>query len=383
MKNDKGRPELSAPLRIIAIYALFSALWIYLSDHALGFFVHDPEIMVRIAVYKGFLFIVVTSLLLYQLIAKYIRKTLESETKFRTLFERMNQGVFYQQADGALIDANPAALSMFGLTREEFLGRRSEDTLRKVIHEDGSPFPSEKHPSIVALKSGKEVQDEVAGIFNPKTVDYQWMIINATPQFRPGEATAFQVFVTMHDITERKRAEETREATIALLRICNEAGSKRELLRELTGFFHGLTGCEAVGVRLKEGDDFPYYETHGFPEEFVLLENSLCAIDQAGEIVLDSFGNPDYTCMCGNILSGRFDPSKPFTPGGSFWSSCTTDLLASTTDDDRQAKTRNRCNGMGYESVALIPLRIHGETFGLFQFNDRRRGRFSAENSSL
>ncbi len=112
----------------------------------------------------------------------------------------------------------------------------------------------------------------------------------------------------------------------------------------------------------------------------MLAENSLCAFDQAGEMVRDNVGHPAYACMCGNILSGRFDPSKPFfTRRGSFWSSCTTELLASTTDEERQAKTRNRCNGEGYESVALVPLRSHGETFGLFQFNDRRRGRFTAE----
>jgi PAS domain S-box-containing protein len=88
--------------------------------------------------------------------------------------------------------------------------------------------------------------------------------------------------------------------------------------------------------------------------------------------------------MCGNVLRGRFDPSKSFfTASGSFWSSCTSELLATTTDADRQAKTRNRCNSEGYESVALIPLRAQGETFGLFQFNDKRKGRFTAGDIAM
>jgi len=177
---------------------------------------------------------------------------------------------------------------------------------------------------------------------------------------------------------------EAREATIELLRICNKAGTLEELMRDLMVHFRNLTGCEAIGVRLREADDFPYFETRGFPEEFVLAENRLCAIDEKGEIVRDGAGHPIYDCMCGNILCGRFDSSKPFfTARGSFWSGCTTDLLASTTDADRQAKTRNRCNGEGYESVALIPLRSHGGTFGLFQFNDKRTGRFTAERIAL
>ena len=52
--------------------------------------------------------------------------------------------------------------------------------------------------------------------------------------------------------------------------------------------------------------------------------------------------------MCGNVICGRFDPSKPFfTAQGSFWTNCTTELLASTTEADRQGRTRNHCNGQG------------------------------------
>jgi PAS domain S-box-containing protein len=183
---------------------------------------------------------------------------------------------------------------------------------------------------------------------------------------------------------QEKGAEEARDATIELLRICNRADNLAELMRDLTLCFRRLTGCEAIGVRLREGDDFPYYETRGFSEEFVLAENRLCAPDPAGMPARDGSRHPALECMCGNVLRGRFDPIKPFfTERGSFWSGCTTELLASTTEADRQSKTRNRCNGEGYESVALIPLRSQGETFGLFQFNDKRKGRFTAEKIAL
>jgi two-component system CheB/CheR fusion protein len=42
-------------------------------------------------------------------------------------------------------------------------------------------------------------------------------------------------------------------------------------------------------------------------------------------------------------------------------------------------RTRNRCNGEGYESVALIPLRMGDVTIGLLQLNDRRTDRFTAD----
>ena len=88
--------------------------------------------------------------------------------------------------------------------------------------------------------------------------------------------------------------------------------------------------------------------------------------------------------MCGNVICGRFDPSKPFfTAKGSFWTNCTTELLASTSEADRQGRTRNRCNGEGYESVALLPLGVGEERLGLLQLKDRRQGRFSPETIGL
>jgi hypothetical protein len=84
--------------------------------------------------------------------------------------------------------------------------------------------------------------------------------------------------------------------------------------------------------------------------------------------------------MCGNVICGRFDPAMPFfTAKGNFWSNGTTKMLARYTDEDRQARTRNRCNGEGYESVALFRLRTGDETLGLLQLNDHSEGRFTPE----
>ena len=46
----------------------------------------------------------------------------EIQQQYRVMFENMAQGAFYQLADGTLVDVNPAALHMFGLSRDQFLG---------------------------------------------------------------------------------------------------------------------------------------------------------------------------------------------------------------------------------------------------------------------
>ncbi|MGC2062429.1 MAG: CheR family methyltransferase [Thermodesulfovibrionales bacterium] len=201
--------------------------------------------------------------------------------------------------------------------------------------------------------------------------------LHMVPQFNVVRIYAF-------DITERKQAEEERESAVEFLRLVNESRGTDDLIKAATSFFQENSGCEAVGIRLHEEHDYPYFETRGFSKEFVQMESRLCSCDQDGNTVLDDAGNPVLACMCGNVICGSFDPSKPFfTKRGSFWSNCTTELLASTTDADRQARTRNRCNGEGYESVALIGLSIGKERLGLLQLNDRRKGRFTPELIAL
>ena len=176
-----------------------------------------------------------------------------------------------------------------------------------------------------------------------------------------------QWFGTNTDITEQKRADQEREMAVEFLQIVNNSKGPVDLVHSAVNFFRERSGFEAVGIRLKNGDDYPYFETSGFPAELLRLENSLCVKDATGQFICDSDGYPIQECMCGNVICGRFDPSKPFfTTRGSFWTNCTTELLATTTDADRQARTRNRCNGGGYESVALIALRVGEDRLGLF-----------------
>ncbi|OGV78231.1 MAG: hypothetical protein A3K19_04750 [Lentisphaerae bacterium RIFOXYB12_FULL_65_16] len=210
---------------------------------------------------------------------------------------------------------------------------------------------------------------------------------DATPFWARLDATAVQdaqgtrvCRVVIHDITARKFQDEERDLTARLIVLANTPDGFPERLSALTACLQAWSGCEAVGIRLQAGDDYPYYETRGFPSGFVEKEDHLCARGPNGEILHDGKGDPVLECMCGNILRGRFDPAQPFfTAHGSFWTNSTTALLASTTDADRHARVRNRCPAEGYESVALIPLRARQQTFGLLQFNDRQPNRFTPE----
>ena len=158
---------------------------------------------------------------------------------------------------------------------------------------------------------------------------------------------------------------------LKLLRLLNAPSDLDGLIREAANMFHEWSGCEAVGIRLRDGEDYPYFETRGFPTEFVEAENRLCARDLDGQLLRDEQGNPVMECMCGKVLCGRIDRRQPFfTAHGSFWTNSASALLASTREEGCHCRTLSRCNREGYESGALIPLRAGGLTLGLLQCND-------------
>ena len=130
-----------------------------------------------------------------------------SEENYRRLFENMTQGAFFQRADGVLTDCNPALLRIFGVTREEFLGRTSYAPEWRAVREDGTALPPEEHPSMLALRTGEAVRDRIAGLYNPQRDEYRWLSVSAIPLFRTGEERPWQAFVTVQDVTLLKRAE--------------------------------------------------------------------------------------------------------------------------------------------------------------------------------
>ena len=128
----------------------------------------------------------------------------DSEEKHRTLFETMTQGVVYQNAEGLITDANPAAEQILGLSLSQMKGKTSIDPRWKAIHEDGSDFPGENHPIPMALKTGKPVKNVIHGVFHPDNKEYRWIRVNAVPKFRKGESAPYEAYAIFEDITDER-----------------------------------------------------------------------------------------------------------------------------------------------------------------------------------
>jgi len=180
------------------------------------------------------------------------------------------------------------------------------------------------------------------------------------------------------ELSERQRSEETRQLILDLLQLTQPVLTVREFLSLVTTFVKDRFGSDAAGNRYRMNGDFPYFETRGFSREFVEAERSLCSAERSPYGIDAGEKAVPYECTCGAVIEGRIDRSLPFvTPNGSFWTNCASDLVA-TSEAIQSIATRGRCVREGYESIALVPLRLGEETIGLMQVNDRRRGQFPA-----
>ena len=305
-------------------------------------------------------------------IRKTTKEKKESERKYKNLLESLQDLVFTTDTEGKITFANKAFERTMGKKASSFIGTAFS---QYIVTEDRLQFTDSLARK---MKSG-----ELYITCEVRLQSFSWGVrcinFNCTP-LKNEEGQFIGITGTGRDITDQKRIEKEKLLAAMVMRRINNKVYSHNMIKDFITLIKNATNIEAVGLRLEDGDDFPYFETKGFPDDFVKLENSLCVRDLDGQIMRDEIGKPFLECMCGNVIRGRTDPSFPFfTKGGSFWSNCTTDLLKNTTEKERQARTRNRCNGEGYESVALIPLRTRDGIIGLLQLNDHRKNCFTPE----
>jgi PAS domain S-box-containing protein len=302
----------------------------------------------------------------YAIERKRVADALKESSVFNALLLQTSPlGIDIVDEDGQILFVSPGLEAIVG---ESPVGRRCWEAYRDDRQQ------CDHCPLTLGVAVGETRSMESVGVLGER--DFE---ITHTGMIYRGKKAVLEVF---HDITERKRAERRDRLAHQVLDLLNQPVGETDTIHELLKLIKATTGVDAVGIRLREGDDFPYYQTNGYPEEFLRTERSLCARNEAGETVRDGAGQAVLECLCGAVIGGQANAAHPgFTEGGSYWTNSTTVLRAATAEAGLKLATRarNRCNDAGYESLALIPLRSGAEIIGLLQLSDRRRDRFSPQ----
>ncbi len=126
-------------------------------------------------------------------------KLLESEERYKALFDRSLNLIYTMDFDGQFIDANDVALNLFGYKREEI----SSVNIASLVDEDQLPLAFEIIQEIMETGTQKDLRE-----FRVRHKDgtYIYVETQGSAVISKGKPVAIQAIAK--DITERKQAEE-------------------------------------------------------------------------------------------------------------------------------------------------------------------------------
>ncbi len=145
----------------------------------------------------------------------------------------LSEGVVMHAPDGRVVEWNPAAEEVLGLSGEELSGRTSMDPRWRAIHEDETPWPGETHPAMVALHTGTAVENEVMGVHRPDG-SLVWLRVTARPAL-DASGTTSGVVVAFDDITERRALQASISYEEAMARASVDSLEQGVVLADFTG----------------------------------------------------------------------------------------------------------------------------------------------------
>jgi len=289
-------------------------------------------------------------------------KLKESEERFKKLSSFTFEGILIHN-NAIAIDANNSALEMLGYSKEEIDGMN----LFSLIHPDSHWIVKENivkqvatpYQIIAIRKDGSTFDAEIEA----RNISYN------DEYFR---------VACIRDITTKKEVEEFEQKKVEILKLLNSDYNLDETIYKIVQIINSLNKFDAIGVRLKKNEDFPYFSSLGFSKDFLILENSLIETDLKGDFCRKEDGSPSLECTCGFVLTGDTN-SRPdlFTEYGSGFFNDTIPLLSLSKSQDPRNHPRNNCIHQGYMSVGLVPIKIKDDIVGLFQFNSKQKYAFN------
>jgi len=177
------------------------------------------------------------------------------------------------------------------------------------------------------------------------------------------------------NISENKINENRDLLKIQIYEMLNKPGNWEEILKGILIEIQSVMGYSSLGIRLKDGDKYPYYVNIGFSKNFLTAENGLLGCIRH---IRDNNGDKTLNCLCWCVIQKNYhDAASIFNEFGSFWTNDLKDLQNHPSEAIRQMLDNNKCLLDGYNSLALIPLRIEEGEYGLLQINDYEKDSFT------
>jgi PAS domain S-box-containing protein len=119
--------------------------------------------------------------------------------RLRSTFSAVAEGIVVHNTSGEIIECNPAAERILGLSSDQLKGRQAIDPRWRATLEDGNSFPGAQHPASITLRTGKAVRNIVMGIETPDS-ENRWLSVSTEP-IRNASGQLDSVVASFADIT--------------------------------------------------------------------------------------------------------------------------------------------------------------------------------------
>ncbi|AKL96921.1 PAS domain S-box/diguanylate cyclase (GGDEF) domain [Clostridium aceticum] len=218
----------SIPMMITMVYGVIGILWILLSDKLLKVITNDPVIYRQLQTYKGWLYVLITMILLYTLIKKRVKlmesatnETIEAYIQLRETHQElisMKKELEYQRRftqkiiddapviigiwdkDGKIENLNPFGQTTFGYKEAELTNKKWFNLLLSQENK------LKMHNAFEKISQGREFKNYESQFISKdgRSIDILW---NSTMlNYDDGSNKVISVGI---DITERKKYEES------------------------------------------------------------------------------------------------------------------------------------------------------------------------------
>jgi diguanylate cyclase (GGDEF)-like protein/PAS domain S-box-containing protein len=207
LSNRQSSPvEVAGVLKIVLFYAIFSGLYILLSDKAVHWLFNDTEKIIHASIAKGWMFVALTSVLLYGLIRRLLRQGLEAlqerEEGYRDLTEQSPAIIYQASIDSESITTYISPrVSELGYSPQEWID--TPDFWLKLVH------PEDVERVLEELKTLHSEGRSFSTIYRLKAKNGEWHYFHDEARVvHDAEGKPLYLQGMMLDITDRKIAEQ-------------------------------------------------------------------------------------------------------------------------------------------------------------------------------
>jgi PAS domain S-box-containing protein len=281
----------------------------------------------------------------------------ESEEKYRSLVE------FSPESVCALVDEKVVFINVAGMkllkakSLEDVIGKSMWD----FIHPDSVDLAQSDMKMILETNRKVIPRDIKLNLLDGSVGEVETSATSVIHQGKPG------ILVMFHDISERKIAEGRKNVVDSLLDLFAHQTSRQEYLDAVVNIIRNWSGCECVGIRLKDVDGYIPYESHtGFSDDFLTLENMLSLKSDI--------------CLCCRAVMRTPEPQDVplLTERGSIRTNNAVEFIKKLPKNVRN-RYRGNCMKFGFASLAVIPIHYR-ENVGAIHLADMEANKVSLEN---